>query len=101
MIVQRWQATVLPNKSQIKSMYEVEGLSPKEESFPSNSGIKLHYHSFDEVRTVVSGELLFDIAGNQLLLRTGDKIIIPANTKHSFKTHGDETCVCMVALKSW
>lgn len=101
MIVQRWQAAVLPDKSQIKSMYEAEGLSPMEEVLPVSGNIGLHYHSFDEVRTVVSGELLFDIAGNQLLLRTGDKIIIPANTKHSFKTHGDEACTCMVANKSW
>jgi len=101
MLVQRWQAAVLPDKSQIRSIYKVEGLSPREETFPTESCIGLHYHNFDEVRTLISGELLFDISGNQLLLRAGDKIIIPANTKHSFKTHGDEACVCMVANKSW
>lgn len=101
MLVNRWQATVLPSKSQILSLYQLEGLEPQEETLPTGKGIDLHYHSFDEVRTVISGELLFDIAGNQLLLRSGDKIVIPANTKHSFKTHGEEDCLCVVAHKSW
>lgn len=101
MLVRRWQAAVLPSKSQIKAMYDIEGLPSVEESFPPATDIGVHYHPFDEVRTVVSGELMFDVAGNKLLLRTGDKIIIPANTKHSFKTHGDEPCVCLVATKTW
>ncbi len=97
MLVRRWQAPVLPDKSQIRSIYEAEGLVPQEEIFPPDSEVGLHFHPFDEVRTVAEGELIFDIAGNKLLLRAGDRIIIPANTKHSFKIQGGEPCVCFCA----
>ncbi len=101
MLVHRWQAAVLPSKSQIRSLYELEGLDPKEESLPQGKSIENHYHAFDEVRTIIEGELMFNIAGNQLLLRSGDKIVIPANTRHSFKANGSDDCVCIVAHKSW
>jgi anti-sigma factor ChrR (cupin superfamily) len=40
-----------------------------------------------------------NINGNQLLLRTGDKIMVPSNTKHSQKVLSEEPCVCIVANK--
>lgn len=97
MLVSRWQAPVVPDKMQIRSMFEAEGLVPQEETFPPETHVDWHRHPFDEVRTVVQGEVLFDIAGNKLLLRAGDRIVIPSNTKHSFKTQGTEDCVCVVA----
>jgi quercetin dioxygenase-like cupin family protein len=63
--------------------------------------VPLHYHAFDEVRVVVEGEMLFDVAGNKLLLRAGDRIVIPANTKHSFKAQGKSPCVSFFAEKNW
>lgn len=99
MLVRRWQAPVLPDKSQIRSIYEAEGLVPQEEVFPPNAEVDLHFHPFDEVRTVAEGELIFDIAGNKLLLRAGDRIVIPANTKHSFKIQGTEPCICFYASR--
>jgi quercetin dioxygenase-like cupin family protein len=100
MLVFRWQAPIVPDINQIRSMFEGEGLVPHEETFPPDTNISWHRHPFDEVRTVVQGEVLFDIAGNQLLLRAGDKIVIPSNTKHSFKIQGASPCVCIVANKT-
>lgn len=100
MLVFRWQAPVVPDKKQISSLFEAEGLTPTEEAFPPDTVVDWHRHRFDEVRTVVEGEILFDIAGNQLLLRPGDRIVIPSNTKHSFRVHGTNTCVCIVANKA-
>jgi quercetin dioxygenase-like cupin family protein len=99
MLVLRWQAPVVPDKNQIRELFEAEGLDPNEEVFKPDTLVDWHRHPFDEVRTVVQGELLFDVAGNQLLLRAGDRITIPSNTKHSFKIQGTENCVCLVAQK--
>lgn len=97
MLVTRWQAPRLPEKSQILMMFEAEGLEPIEETLAVGQSIPDHRHPFDEVRMVASGQLLLDIAGNQMLLRAGDKVVIPANTKHSKRAEGQDQCVCICA----
>jgi quercetin dioxygenase-like cupin family protein len=101
MIVLRWQAPVLPTPEQIKMIFEGEGLEATEETFPPKSVIADHRHPFDEVRMVVSGAMFLNIAGNQLLLRAGDRIEIPANTRHSKSTDGDQSCVSLVASRTF
>jgi mannose-6-phosphate isomerase-like protein (cupin superfamily) len=44
--------------------------------------------------------MLFDISGNKLLLRAGDRIVIPSNTRHSKRVQGQESCVCICAHKT-
>lgn len=97
MLVTRWQAPRLPEKSQIFMMFEAEGLEPLEEILSAGKGIPDHRHPFDEVRMVASGQLLLDIAGNQMLLRAGDKVVIPANTRHSKRAEGPDDCICICA----
>ncbi len=97
MIVTRWQAPVIPTAEQIKMIFEGEGLNPVEEVLPPRAEIKNLRHPFDEVRMVISGDLLMNISGNQVLLRAGDRIDIPSNTKHSKSANGDEPCMSVVA----
>ena len=99
MIVARWQAQVVPTKEQVKMMFLAEGLVPHEETYPANAQVKEHRHPFDEVRMVVSGELFINVAGNQLLLRSGDRIEIPSNTRHETMARGSEDCLCILADK--
>lgn len=99
MLVTRWLAPLVPTKSQIKMMFESEGLVPVEEVFAPQSVITDHRHPFDEVRMVVEGELILDIAGNKLLLRAGDRIVIPSNTRHSKRVEASQPCVCIHAQK--
>lgn len=101
MLVRRWQAPLVPNRNQILSMYTAEGLVPDEERFPAKSEVQVHSHPFDEVRIVASGELIVEVAGNKLLLRAGDRIVIPANTKHSYTVNGEEECISFSANKTW
>jgi quercetin dioxygenase-like cupin family protein len=101
MLVTRWQAPVVPNKQQIKMMFEAEGLTPFEEVLPAQAQIADHRHPFDEVRMVAEGQMLLDIAGNRLLLRPGDKIVIPSNTRHSKQVDGAQGCVSICAHKTF
>lgn len=100
MLVSRWQAPILPTKQQMVLMLESEGLEPEEEVIPGGGQVADHRHPFDEVRIVVSGQLLLDIAGNRLMLRAGDRILIPANTRHSKQADGGEPCTCLYAMKA-
>ncbi len=99
MIVTRWQAQVVPNVEQAKLIFEAEGLEPVDETFAPQTVLTDHRHPFDEVRMVVEGALFLNINGNQLLLRPGDRIEIPANTKHSKQVNGGEPCTCVVAQR--
>lgn len=97
MIVHRWLAPRLPDRQQLARLMEIENLNPEEEVCEKGKTFLEHRHPFAEVRVVVSGELVMKIAGNQILLREGDKIEIPANTRHSFGAHGEHDCICLRA----
>ena len=97
MIVIRWQAPNLPSKEQVKMIFQAEGLEPQEEIYQNSSRVERHKHPFDEVRMVISGQMFFNVSGNRLLLRSGDRIIIPANTKHETYLEGDGPCQSIYA----
>ncbi len=99
MLIIRWQAPITPSREQIRALMESEGLEPFEEEFQPQVKITEHRHPFGEVRTVVAGELLFTIAGNQFLLRAGDRVEIPSNTKHWHVNNGSQPCVCICAQR--
>ena len=100
MIVQRWEAPLTPNKIQITRQYLTEGLEVFEEVYQPQQVVIEHRHPFCEVRTLVEGEMLFNIAGNQFLLRPGDRVEIPANTKHTHTAQGNQPCVCLVGYRA-
>ncbi len=87
MIIRRWQAPVTPDIKQIRQMFQLEGLRPFVEDIPDETEIKDRIFPFDEVRIIVSGELILEISGNRVLLREGDRVLIPSNTKHSINSH--------------
>jgi len=87
MIIRRWQAPVTPDLKQIRQMFFLEGLKPELEELPEGTVVKDRKFPFDEIRIVVSGELILDVAGSKVLLREGDRVMIPSNTKHSVTAH--------------
>ncbi|CAN5487758.1 hypothetical protein BH10BDE1_BH10BDE1_25310 [soil metagenome] len=101
MLINRWTGQALPSPQQLKMLLVNEGLSPEVESLPAHSNLKEHRHPFDEVRILVEGNLIMDINGNQLLLRPGDRIDIPANTKHSKTVHGGSPCISLIAKRTF
>lgn len=101
MIITRWQAPTLPTKQQVLMMFEAEGLEAIEEILPPHSKIPDHRHSLDEIRMVVEGQMILDIAGNKMLLRAGDRVVIPSNTKHAKLVEADQPCLCICAQKAY
>lgn len=97
MLITRWQAPITPSLDQIKMLFEAEGLDPFVEEYAPKVKIPEHRQPFGEIRTVVEGELLFNIAGNQFLLRAGDRVEIPSNTKHWHVNNGTGPCICVCA----
>ena len=100
MIVTRWQAPLTPTKQQIQLIMAGEGLEPYEEIYNPQTKVKEHRHPFCEVRVIAAGEMLFNISGNQFILRPGDRVEIPANTKHSHSAQGSEPCICICAHRA-
>ena len=98
MIVRRWLAPLIPNKKQIESLFEKDGLEYFEENFPAGSKIPEHRHPFDEIRILLKGQILYNISGNKVLLKPGDKIIVPSNTLHS-KAITNEDCFSICAYQ--
>ena len=99
MLLKRWQGEKKPSQEHIEKVFQRENLEFYPERHPSEEKVKEHDHPFDEVRMVCSGALLMNVAGNQLLLRPGDRIEIPSNTRHSHSTHGNEECLCICAQR--
>lgn len=99
MLVSRWQAPLIPAREQVLMMFETEGLKAKEEILGPGFQLEDRRHPFEEVRMVAQGQLLLNVAGNRLLLRAGDKIVIPANTRFSMKVEGDQACHCVFAQR--
>lgn len=99
MLVQRWQAQVFPSQAEFISLLENEGLECEVETFPAGTLIANHIHPFDEIRIIIEGELRYSVSGNQILLRRGDRVAIPANTRHSIENFSDADCVSLFGKK--
>lgn len=100
MIITRWQAPIVPTKEQVQMILDAEGLEPFEEVYAPQVKVNDHRHPFAEVRVIIQGEMIFNISGNQFVLRPGDRVEIPANTKHSHTAQGAESCICVCAQRA-
>ncbi len=89
MLISRWQAASSPSIDRLRHILQAEGHDVTVETFLKNQRVVEKKHPFGEIRIVVEGELLLNVSGTQLLLRAGDRIEIPANTKHSYYTQND------------
>lgn len=101
MLINRWTGHSLPSPQQLKMLLVNEGLQPELETLAAHSSIKEHRHPFDEIRIVLEGNLIIDVNGNQLLLRPGDRIDVPANTRHSKMVHGGGACISIIAKRTF
>jgi quercetin dioxygenase-like cupin family protein len=68
---------------------------------PDGSGPPPHRHDFEEMFTLLEGELEFTFRGNKTVLKAGETVNIPANAPHVFKNKSGKTvrmlCMCTPA----
>jgi quercetin dioxygenase-like cupin family protein len=68
---------------------------------PDGSGPPPHRHDFEEMFTLLDGELEFTFRGEARTVRAGSTINIPANAPHVFKNKSGQTvhmlCMCSPA----
>lgn len=100
MIVRRWLAPLHPSKEQIEALFEKDGLEYFEENFEPGTKIPKHRHPFDEVRMIITGKILYNVSGNKVLLKPGDKIIVPSNTLHSKSVQKDKPCFSICSYQA-
>lgn len=58
-----------------------------------------HTHAGDKKDGVLSGAFLMEIHGEQVILRAGDILHVPAGVAHSARVLGDEPVVSLDATK--
>lgn len=97
MKISRWQADIKPTEEEIRQMFEEEGLEPEIETYAPDAQVREHLHPFDEVRMVAAGTLRYNVAGNEFLLREGDRVDLPSNTRHWTRAEGSADCITIVA----
>src|SRR6185437_2829320 len=65
---------------------------------PPGGGPPPHRHDFEEMFTMLDGEVEFTFRGETMVARIGETVNIPANAPHSFRNASDRParllCVC-------
>jgi quercetin dioxygenase-like cupin family protein len=65
---------------------------------PPGGGPPPHRHDFEEMFTVLEGEVELSFRGQQLVAKTGETVNVPANAPHGFRNASSEAvrllCLC-------
>lgn len=68
---------------------------------PPRGGPPPHRHDFEEMFTILEGEVEFSFRGTKSVARVGDTLNIPANTPHQFQNKSEQParmlCLCSPA----
>jgi quercetin dioxygenase-like cupin family protein len=68
---------------------------------PPGGGPPPHRHDFEEMFTILDGEVEFTFRGAKLVARAGETLNVPANAPHSFRNASERAarllCVCAPA----
>lgn len=79
----RWAAKEPPVEADLRRRLEREGCGVFGWSDSPGAHYDAHAHDHDESIWVVRGQITFGIAGRALLLRAGDRLMLPAGTIHT------------------
>lgn len=85
MEITRWTEETAPTEAELRRRMQAEGLSPHSWSNGPGDEYSAHSHSYTKVLYCVRGSIRFSLSdsGEQLDLHPGDKMVLPAGTRHS------------------
>jgi quercetin dioxygenase-like cupin family protein len=80
----RWQEPTPPDEAGLRQRMLAEGLSPSSWSNGPGDTYTVHSHSYTKILYCVRGSIRFTLpdTGEQLDLAPGDKMVLPAGTRH-------------------
>ena len=84
-LVTPWADSTPPTESTLLRLCAEQGLSPYQWSNGPHDTYSAHSHSYAKVIYVVSGSITFGLPelDQQLTLKAGDRLDLPANTLHN------------------
>ena len=85
MEITHWQEDTAPTEAELRGRMQAEGLSPHSWSNGPGDEYSAHSHSYTKILYCVRGSIRFSLpdSGEQLDLRPGDRMVVPASTRHS------------------
>jgi quercetin dioxygenase-like cupin family protein len=96
----RWRADRRPTQAELEMLYKAEGLEEfMIEEIEPGTEHKEHKHPFDEVRMIIQGVMRYNVAGNEFILREGDRLELPSNTRHWTRVEKDMPCLSIYAFR--
>jgi uncharacterized protein YjlB len=99
-LVTPWADSVIPTQSILWRLMTDEGLNPYSWSNGPFDFYSAHSHSYNKVIYVVQGSITFGLPelSQQLTLRAGDRLDLPAGTVHDAHV-GAQGVICLEAHK--
>ena len=99
-LVTPWADSVAPTQSTLWQLMTDKGLNPYSWSNGPFDVYSAHSHSYNKVIYVVQGSITFGLPelGQQLTLKTGDRLDLPAGTVHDAHV-GAQGVTCLEAHK--
>jgi len=89
------EKTGITNLGEMKNILENEGYHGIFSwSDSPGSSYDWHTHPEEEVRWVISGSITIGHEGGEVLLQSGDRMNVPAGTRHWAESPGGVTYIC-------
>jgi mannose-6-phosphate isomerase-like protein (cupin superfamily) len=98
--ITRWRGSEHPTFSNITRQMKKEGLRPYMWTNMANQRYGVRSHGYDKVLYVVDGsiEVSFPDLGQQLVMRPGDRVDVPAGVRHGTIVGNKGACCVEAAV---
>lgn len=84
----------------LRAKLEALGYEVARYVYPPGTSFPPHTHNEDKIDAVLSGQFRISMAGQSVILGSGDSIHVPKGIEHSAEVVGDESVVSLDAVKT-
>ncbi len=99
MKITRWEGNGIPDAEALQATLAGEGLRARTWQDRPGSFYAEHRHRYDEIRWILAGRLTIAAGGEEYVLSPGDRVEIPAGTRHHLRVPSDAPVVYLVATR--
>lgn len=100
-ILTRWDDSEgRPTSTKLRAVLVSEGFEPYEWVHAPGTVYATHTHPHDEIRWIVEGRLVVEVAGEEFEIGPGDRLEIPAGTPHSARVASDVPVLTLRATRA-